>query len=89
MLELDRTKVFKRDISKLKFSNQHYAKYIVYLEHLLNEKELPKEARNHSLNGNWNDYRELHISGDLLLVYKIEMGTLYLARIGTHSQLFN
>jgi mRNA interferase YafQ len=55
----------------------------------LNEKELPKEARDHSLSGNWNDYRELHVSGDLLLVYKIEMGTLYLARIGTHSQLFN
>ena len=89
MLELERTKVFKRDIGKLKFSNQHYAKYVVYLEHLLNEKELPKEARDHSLNGNWNDYRELHISGDLLLVYKVEMSTLYLARIGTHSQIFN
>jgi len=89
MLELERTKVFKRDIGKLKFSNQHYVKYILYVEHLLNEKALPKEARNHSLSGNWDDYRELHISGDLLLVYKIEMGTLYLARIGTHSQLFN
>jgi len=89
MLELERTKVFKRDITKVKFSNQHYAKYIIYLEHLLNGKKLPKEARDHSLNGNWNDYRELHISGDLLLVYKIEMGTVYLARIGTHSQLFN
>ena len=89
MLELERTKVFKRDVSKLKFSNQYYAKYIVHVEHLLNEKELPKEARDHNLNGNWNDYRELHISGDVLLIYKIEMGTLYLARIGTHSQLFN
>jgi hypothetical protein len=42
MLGLDRTKVFKRDIHRVKFSNQHYAKYVVYLEHLLNEKELPK-----------------------------------------------
>ncbi|CAA6805534.1 MAG: Unknown protein [uncultured Sulfurovum sp.] len=89
MLELERTKIFKRDIAKLKFSNQHYSKYVVYLEHLLNEKVLPKEARDHSLNGTWHDYRELHISGDLLLVYKIEMGTVYLARIGTHSQIFN
>jgi len=89
MLELERTKVFKKDIGKLKFSDQHYARYILYLEHLLTEKVLPKEACDHSLNGNWKGYRELHISCDLLLIYKIEMGTLYLVRIGTHSQLFN
>jgi len=89
MLGLERTKVFKKDISKLKFSNQHYAKYILYLGVLLEEKTLPNEAKDHELKGNWQGYREFHISGDLLLIYKIENETLYLVRIGSHSQLFN
>ena len=45
MLELERVKTFKKDISKLKFSNKHYAKYILYLGYLLDNKELPKEAK--------------------------------------------
>ena len=89
MLGLERTKVFKKDISKLKFSNQHYAKYILYIGVLLEEKSLPNEAKDHELKGNWQGYREFHISGDLLLIYKIENGTLYLVRIGSHSQLFD
>lgn len=89
MLGLERTKVFKKDMSKLKFSNQHYAKYILYLGYLLNEQVLPKEAKDHSLSGNWSGYREFHISGDLLLIYKIENKILYLVRIGSHSQLFD
>lgn len=89
MLELERAKAFKRDISKLKFSNQHYAKYVLYLGYLLNEKPLPKEALDHNLVGVWSGYRELHISGDLLLVYKTNNNILSLARLGTHSQIFN
>jgi len=41
MFALERVKIFKKDVSKLKFSNQHYAKYILYLGYLLNEQELP------------------------------------------------
>lgn len=89
MLSLERTKVFKKDISKLKFSNQHYAKYILYLGLLLQEEDLPSEAKDHELKGNWNGYREFHISGDLLLIYKVENSILYLVRIGSHSQLFD
>jgi mRNA interferase YafQ len=88
MLGLERTKVFKKDISKLKFSNQHYAKYILYLGVLLKEEALPTEAKDHELKGSWQGYREFHISGDLLLIYKIEDEVLYLVRIGSHTQLF-
>jgi len=88
MLGLERTKVFKKDISKLKFSNQHYTKYILYLGLLLKEESLPTESKDHELKGNWQGYREFHISGDLLLIYKIENEILYLVRIGSHAQLF-
>lgn len=89
MLTLERTKSFKKDISKIKFSNQHYAKYILYLGCLLHGDTLPKEASDHHLNGLWQGYRDLHISGDLLLIYKIEDGVLYLVRLESHSQLFD
>ncbi len=89
MLELERSKIFKKDISKVKFTNSQYAKYILYIGVLLDNKILPTEAKNHNLQGNWNSYKEFHIGGDLLVIYKLKDNILYLVRIGTHSQLFN
>ena len=34
------------------------------------------------------DFSNCKISGDLLVIYKIDDNTLYLVRIGSHSQLF-
>jgi len=42
----------------------------------------------HALKGEWNGWREFHVSGDLLLIYRINKQTLELARMGTHSELF-
>ena len=55
---------------------------------LLQEKEFPLEAKNHSLKGEYKDYKEFHISGDLLIIYKVKNETLQLIRIGSHSELF-
>jgi mRNA interferase YafQ len=88
MLKIERVKSFKKDISKVKFSDQHYARYILYLGLLLDGRALPPEAKDHDLRGQWSGYREFHISGDLILIYKIQQETLYLLRIGSHSQLF-
>jgi mRNA interferase YafQ len=49
---------------------------------------LPPEARDHALKGEWADFRECHISGDILLIYQIEENVVKLVRIGSHSQLF-
>ena len=73
---------------KVKFSNEHYSKYLMYLGLLLKNEMLPLEAKDHPLKGDWKDAREFHISGDLLVIYKIVNNTLKLIRIGTHSQLF-
>ena len=85
---LDRSKIFLKDLRKINFSNDHYSRYTVFLGKLLSNEPLPPEAKDHSLKGNWKGFRELHISGDLLLVYKVINDTLYLARIGSHSQIF-
>ncbi len=69
-------------------SDQHYAKYVEYVSLLLKEQTLPPEALDHSLKGDYKNYREFHISGNLLIIYIIEDGYLKLVRIGTHAQLF-
>lgn len=55
------------------------------------EKCIPAKYNDHILKGKYRGQRELHIGGrnsDWLLVYKIEGNTLYLARTGTHDEIF-
>lgn len=63
---------------------------IRYLSELVEGNELPIEANDHPLNGEWKTFREFHLSGDMLLIYRIDEGEsqIILVRIGSHSQLF-
>lgn len=56
---------------------------------LIKMEPLPPDAKDHSLLGKYEDTREFHISGDLILIYFITETELVLIRIGTHSQLFD
>jgi mRNA interferase YafQ len=87
-MKLFQTKIFKKDYQKLKMTDTQYAKYIKFLSMLLDGKELPLEALNHNLIGNYSGFKEFHVGGDLLVIYCIEDEILRLTRIGTHSQLF-
>jgi mRNA interferase YafQ len=51
---------------------------------------IPLEPRNndHPLYGEWSDFRECHIDPDWILIYRIDAKNLYLARTGTHADLF-
>lgn len=44
------------------------------------------------LKGNWVGFRECHMGGDFLLVYKLDdetnPGTIIFVRAGTHAELF-
>jgi len=88
MLNLFRTKTFIKDYRKIRFTDKLYLKYIIFIGILLRGEPLPTEAKDHSLKGNWKDYREFHISGDLLVVYRIVDDTLELVTIGSHSEIF-
>ncbi len=88
MRNLFRTKIFLKEYAKIKFTDKIYFKYVIYVSTLLKSESLPPEALDHPLKAEYIGYRELHISGDLLLIYKIEEETVKLVRIGTHSQLF-
>jgi mRNA interferase YafQ len=51
---------------------------------------LPPEYRDHQLNGKLSAFRECHIKGDWLLVYRIIEDKLILSlnSTGTHSDIF-
>jgi len=57
---------------------------------LKNGKPLDLIFKDHALKGEFIGYRECHIRGDVLLVYKIEKDKmiLVLVEIGSHSYLF-
>ena len=87
-MKLFRAKTFKKDYQKLEMSDDQYAKYIKCLSLLLEGETLPLEARDHKLIGNYSGFKEIHIGGDLLVVYYIEDDIIRLTRIGTHAQIF-
>ena len=77
-----------KEYRKIKFTDKLYLKYILFIGGLLKDEPLPTEAKDHPLKGNWKDYREFHVSGDLLVVYRVKEDTLELVTIGSHSEIF-
>ena len=69
-------------------SDKHFTKFIEYLYFLSHNKPLPREALDHQLKGDWILFREFHLSGDLLIIYRIHDENIELIRIGSHNQLF-
>ena len=59
---------------------------------IANDEPLGVEWNDHALTGNWINYRELHVGGDFLLIYRIEalskFDMIIFVRAGTHSELF-
>jgi len=59
------------------------------LEHLISDRPLPSQNRDHPLIGEWVDFRDCHVWPDLVLIYrKLDADVLQLARLGSHSELF-
>lgn len=58
-----------------------------------NSGPLPPEWLDHALTGDWAGYRECHVGGDFLLIYRLEdtgkHGLVVFVRSGTHSELFS
>ena len=59
---------------------------------MANDGLLGAEWQDHPLKGNWVGFRECHMGGDFLLVYKLDdetnPGTIIFVRVGTHAELF-
>ena len=89
MREIIQTKQFKRDLKKVASSGRYAMEDLFkILELLADDLTLPEKNRDHSLIGDWKEYRECHIKPDWLLIYKKYDAVLLLARMGSHSDLF-
>jgi mRNA interferase YafQ len=88
VLDIAVHKTFSKDLKKAQLNPTNTAKLLLFISLILNEEELPAEALDHQLSGKFQDVREFHVSGDLLVIYRLEATALELLRIGTHSQLF-
>ncbi len=87
MLTPVRSTRFRRDLKRLRKQGKNLAKLRGLLERLVREEPLSARHRDHALRGPWNGYRETHIEGDWLLIYRVEGQDLLLARTGSHSEL--
>lgn len=88
MLALSQTTKLKRDIKLMQKRNADMRAFKLVVESLMSEIPLPEKFRDHALSGNWQGFRECHITPDWLLIYKIDAKVLILHRTGTHSDLF-
>lgn len=93
MRAIERSSAFKRDFKRVKAAPRHSKDVDTLLSAvlalLLVDESLPDNNRDHALSGDWGGYRECHIKPDLLLIYrKPDVGTLRLARLGSHAELF-
>ena len=88
MKSLMRHKTFVKDMRNVRLTDTQATKLFLYVAKLLNGKPLPPEAKDHALQGEWDDFREFHLGGDLLLIYQADEAHVYLTRMGSHTQLF-
>jgi mRNA interferase YafQ len=78
----------KERISRTQVGAKIIYELIEVLGHIISPEPIPEKYKDHELIGNWKSYRELHIRGDLLLIYRINGEVLELVRLGSHSDLF-
>lgn len=88
MKALSRHKLFIKDMRNVRLTDTQATKFFLCVAALLNGDPLPPETRDHPLQGEWSDFRELHLGGDTLLIYKTDDKLVYLTRLGSHAQLF-
>ncbi len=93
--EVDYTKAFRKDWLRLSRSGRYDMGHLKAAMLLLigNDAPLGPEWKDHALKGGYSGYRECHIGGDFLLIYRLveeqgDGGGIIFTRTGTHSELF-
>ena len=61
MKSLSRHKSFIKDLRNVRLTDSQATKLFLYVAKLLTDESLPPEAKDHALQGEWGDFRELHL----------------------------
>jgi len=56
---------FKRDYKKFQKSGRNMARFVEAIKLLQQGSPLPSIYRDHQLSGNWKDFNECHLGGEL------------------------
>lgn len=87
-----RTPRFKRDYKAAMKKRRSEQAFLDAVNALMRQDDdiLGSRFRDHALRGDWEGFRELHIEGDWLLIYRIDESILQLVlvRTGSHDRLF-
>ncbi len=88
MLIVKNSKQFRKDYKKCmkRGLDMNLLKSVVST--LAIPEKLQEKNKDHTLTGNYTNFRECHILPDWLLIYRYIDDCLELARTGTHSDLF-
>lgn len=85
------TKQYEKSFKKLKRSGKfNETELNEVIDTLCRGEKLHAIYQDHDLHGEYFGYRECHIQGNILLIYRTEGNKLVLVlfNIGTHSELF-
>ena len=88
--KIEYTSRFKKEYKLAKKRGRNISLLRTVIDILAKGEPLPEKYRDHSLVSNWTGYRECHIQGDWLLIYKYQNNELVLSltATGTNSDLF-
>jgi mRNA interferase YafQ len=82
------SKQFGKDAKTARRRGKDMARLVAVVDALRNRQPLDPRHRDHALVEEWQGARECHIQPDWLLIDRLDEGSVYLARTGTHSDLF-
>jgi mRNA interferase YafQ len=82
------TNQFKKDFKRAQSQGKDVEALKDVITMLAREEKLPEKYKDHSLRGQWRLHRDCHIKSDWVLIYRIDGSSLFLERMGSHSELF-
>lgn len=90
----DFAKTFRKDWERLSHAGRFDLRRLkeVMLLLIANDAPLGPEWMDHALTGDWDTFRECHVGGDFLLIYRLDGNAsqeiVVFVRAGTHADLF-
>ena len=81
---------YKRDLRKSVKQGRKTEDLLAVIRLLQADAQISDKYHDHALHGNWEGYRDIHVSPDWLLIYKkIGDDILALTRLGSYAELYD
>ncbi|MSP33488.1 MAG: type II toxin-antitoxin system YafQ family toxin [Rickettsiales bacterium] len=88
MKKIESSNRFEKELRQMFKRGKSLQKFRDILDILITGREIPAKYRDHKLQGEFKNFRDLHIEPDWVLIYQVTGNVVILERTGTHSDLF-